>query len=342
MAYERTQEEDFERLVDDRFPWVERRRKVVKLAEIYNHAGYLEYAERAGSCATWLQFHEMLSGEKALKAANFCQLRLCPMCTARRAKKAAWKLSQVMDAVQAEQGCRYLFLTLTVENVPGAELGSALGKLAAGWYRLADQRAFGRAVGGWFRAIEITRNAKENTYHPHIHAVLAVPPTYFERDSPIYITQKGWRERWRKAARLVYDPRVDIRVARGKDGDRTARAATVEAAKYATKDSEYIDPRLSMDEAARIVTDYTVALHRRRLTAFGGWLKDAARKLDAGDLEGDKDLVHVDENTVREDVADLITTYNWHLGAGDYVLARRELNPLKVVRIDPDTGEVIT
>ena len=71
-------------------------------------------------------------------------------------------------------------------------------------------------------------------------------------------------------------------------------------------------------------------MHRRRLTAFGGWLKEAAKALDVGDLD-DGDLVHVESDTIREDVADYITTYNWHLGAGNYVLAQRELNPFKVI-----------
>ncbi len=314
----------------------------MKLAEIYAHAGYPEMAARAGTCATSLQFGVWLdSGEKRLKAANFCQLRLCPMCAARRAHKAAYKLNQVMNAAEAEHGCRYVFLTLTVENCTGAELGATLGKLAKGWYRLMEQRSIERAVRGWFRAIEITRNPKDGTYHPHIHAILAVPPEYFAAGSPLYITQKEWRERWQQAARLDYDPSVRVQVAKGKNGETVGRAAVLEAAKYATKDAEYIDPRLSLDKAAQIVVDYTRALHRRRLTAFGGWLKEAAQRFDAERLEEATELVHLGDETIRADLADMIETYNWHMGAGDYVLARRELNPLKVVRIDESTGEII-
>lgn len=341
MSEKRTQEEKFERLKDERFPWVERRRKAVQLAEIYAHAGYDEFAARAGTCATSLQFDVWLNGERRLKAANFCQLRLCPMCTARRAHRAAYKLSQVMDTVEREQGCRYIFLTLTVQNCTGADLGAALGHLTKSWYRLMDQTAIERAFGGWYRAIEITRNAKDGTYHPHIHAICAVLPEYFAPGSPLYITQKGWRERWQQAARLDYDPSVRVQVAKGKNGETAGRAAVLEAAKYATKDTEYIDPHLSLDQAAAIVVDYTKALHRRRLTAFGGWLKEAARRLDAERLEDNADLVHLEDEQIREDLADMIETYNWHMGAGDYVLARRELNPLKVVRIDESTGEVI-
>ena len=105
----------------------------------------------------------------------------------------------------------------------------------------------------------------------------------------------------------------------------------MEAAKYAVKDSDYIDPNLSEAEAVRIVKDYTEALHRRRLTAFGGWLKTAAKALDAENLD-DGDLVHTEDETIRADIADFITTYDWHFGAGNYVLTDKQVNPLKLQR----------
>lgn len=267
------------------------------------------------------------------------------MCAARRAKKAVFKLSQVMNAVEAEHpGCRFLFLTLTILNVRGDGLSIGLERLTKGWYRLMEQRAIERAIKGWFRAIEVTRNFKNGTYHPHIHAILVVEPEYFVHDSPLWITQEEWRMRWAKAARLPYEPWVHIRVTSERkandDDDSPSHPATVEAAKYATKDSEYIDPRLSLDLAAKIVTTYTEALRRRRLTAYGGWMKEAARRFGAENVEEDKDLVHIDDNYVRDDVADMFETYKWHFGAMDYILTSRELNPDKF-QIDPDTGEII-
>ena len=298
------------------------------LARIYEAAGYKEYACRAAACATWLQYNATATGERQLQAANFCQLRLCPLCTARRAKKAAYKLSGVMDAVEREHpGCSYLFLTLTIRNVEGPDLGRALTALTSGWERLRKQRAVDRALSGWFRAIEITR--KGAGYHPHIHAIVAVMPEYFRRSSGLYIKQADWVERWRAALRVDYDPSVRISKT---TADKGGRAASLEAAKYATKSSDYIDPALSLDEAVEIVTDYTVALHRRRLTAYGGWMKDAARALDADNLDEDADLVHTEDESIRADVAELIEDYHWSFGAGDYVLSDRRINPLRVER----------
>lgn len=320
-------------LQDRRFDWRERKGKTMLLYELYEKAGYPDYAVRTRDCATFLQFNVYQSGERRLKTANFCKLRLCPMCIGRRARRSAWKLSQVLNMAEAEHGAKFLFLTLTMKNVPGDQLGDALTQLTEAWYRLCHHRQFERSIGGWFRAIEITRSGKQ--YHPHLHAILAVEPDYFSRESRKsgkYLHQSDLVERWQKALRVDYRPSVRIQTAKGKSGEGTAVAsaggrAAVEAAKYAVKDEDYIDPKLPEAEAVQIVRDYTEALHRRRLTAFGGWLKEAARALDAEDME-DGDLVHTEEDVIRGDLVEMVEAFNWHFGAGDFILSSREINPL--------------
>lgn len=320
-------------LSDRRFNWRERKEKTMTLGDLYDKAGYPVYAARTRDCATFLQFNVYQGGERRLKTANFCKLRLCPMCISRRARRSAWKLSQVLNKVEVEHGAKYLFLTLTMKNVPGDRLGVALGQLAQAWNRFLKQRQIESTVKGWFRAIEITRRGKE--YHPHLHAILAVEEDYFSRESRKagkYLNQAELIERWQKALRVDYRPSVRIQTTKGKSGTGEAvrsagGAAALEAAKYAVKDEDYIDPKLSEREAVRILADYTHALHRRRLTAFGGWMKDAARALDAEDLD-DGDLVHTEEETIRDDLIEMVEGFNWHFGAGDFILSAREINPL--------------
>lgn len=322
-------------LHDERFPWVERKKKTLRLAKLYQAAGYPDYSERAATCATWLQYGVSADGSRQLAAANFCQLRLCPLCISRRAKKAAYKLSRILDRVEGQHGAMFLFLTLTVKNVPGEELADTLSQLTKAWDRLLHHRHIQAAVKGWFRAIEITRNRKTGEYHPHIHAILAVPPEYFSRKTDLYIPHAEWVDRWQKALRIDFRPSVRIQTAKAKGEYTGGRAAAVEAAKYAVKDTDYIDARLSDEEAAGILRTYTEALFHRRLTAFGGWMKEAAKALDAEDLEEEGDLVHVDD-TVREDVAELIENYNWHFGAGDFILTWKAVNPLRIQRSDKE------
>ena len=321
-------------LEDRRFPWRERKEKTMLLYELYEKAGYPEYAARTRDCATFLQFNVYQSGARRLRTANFCKLRLCPMCISRRARRSAWKLSQVLNRVEAEHGAKYLFLTLTMKNVTGDQLGDALGQLTQAWERFRKQKQMERSVKGWFRAIEITRNGRQ--YHPHIHAILAVEADYFSRESRKsgkYLNQSELVERWQKALRVDYRPSVRIQTTKGKAGTGEAvqsagGRAAVEAAKYTVKDEDYIDPKLPEAEAVRILKDYTNALHRRRLMAFGGWLKDAARALDAEDLD-DGDLIHADDDAIRDDLVEMIDGYNWRFGAGDFILSNREINPLE-------------
>lgn len=296
-----------------------------RLVRLYHLAGYEQYADRVEFCATYMKFG-IIGENRGLLSANFCKLRLCPICTARGAVVRAKLLSRVMDAVQVEHKCQYLFLTLTIKNVPGEKLGEAIGQLTKAWDRLLHHRPVQAAVMGSFRAIEITRNG--DMYHPHIHAIIAVEDAYFAKKNGLYLTQAEWLRRWQMALKVDYKPTVDIRRTNDNKG---GKGAVLEAAKYVTKDSDYISDSLSDEQAAQIVTDYTRALYHRRLTSFTGWLKETAQRLQADDLDH-VDLEQGDDATIREDLAEVIEEYGWHFGAGDYVLARRYVNPLRVKR----------
>lgn len=305
--------------------------KANRLVRLYHLAGYEQYAERVEGCSTWLQFR-VLGDRKELKSSNFCKLRLCPICTARGAVVRAKLLSRVMDATQAEYGGQYIFLTLTVRNVPGAELRDAVGHLLKSWDKLRRQTGILAAVKGWFRALEITRPGRDE-YHPHIHAILAVDDAYFSRSEGLYLSHAEWVRRWQMALGVDYKP--SVRIQRTTDG-KGGKGAVLEAAKYVTKDSDYISDSLTDAEGAQIVEDYTKALWHRRLTAYGGRLKEVAQRLQADDLDH-VDLQPGEDETIREDLAEVIEEYGWHFGAGDYVLARRYVNPLRVKR-EEDTN----
>lgn len=327
-----------ELLQDSRFSWRERKEKTMKLYELYEKAGYSDYAARTRDCATFLQFGEYANGERRLQAANFCKLRLCPMCISRRARRSAWLLSQILDLVEQEHQAKFIFLTLTMRNVEGKELGAAISALTKAWARFSDQRQIERSFPGWFRAIEITSSYTRSgmMYHPHIHAICAVDADYFSRESRRsgkYLNQSELIERWQKALRVDYRPSVRIQTTRAKAGEGQVLAAgggkaAAEAGKYAVKDDEYINPDIPEKRAVAVLRDYTNALYKRRMTGLGGWFKEAARRLDAENLE-DGDLVRVDDDGIRTDIAEMAVSYKWRFGAGDYVLAGRDINPLR-------------
>lgn len=342
-------------LRDDKSPWRDKKRKNISVAELYKGSKYGDYADKAFSCSTWLQFYAKLDGSaKQLRAFNGCHLRLCPLCSARRARIMAARLAKVLARAQADhKGTQLLFLTLTVENCEGDKLRETLDALAAAWVKLIRRRPFVRAVKGWFRAVEITRNREEDTYHPHIHAILMVENAYFYRDSPLYIThdditaeadgetvgetvvvKKGWVTMWRESLQVGYDPVVDIRATyKGQRGGKDKRAMKAaaeakEAAKYATKDSDFLDPSLPAAEARRVLEVYTGAIARKRLTAMGGWVREAAQQL-ALDVENVTDLVHGEDEAgeLSPKEMELLENYGWNFGVGEHVLTARMPNP---------------
>jgi hypothetical protein len=94
-----------------------------------------------------------------------------------------------------------------VRNCPVTALRSTLLELARGWQRLTQLRIW--PAQGWVRSTEITRSLRDRSAHPHFHALLMVPPTYFQAD---YLKQSQWAELWQQSLRIDYRPVVDVRV----------------------------------------------------------------------------------------------------------------------------------
>lgn len=269
--------------------------------------------------------------------ANFCRDRLCPMCSWRRSYKIFGQMSQIMNYLG--NNYRFIFVTLTVPNCIPEELDFLIDDMLKAWHRLVNRKAFKQAVKGFFRALEVTRNKKNGTYHPHFHVILAVSPHYFKDET--YIKRDDWLHMWQQSMKDDSITQVDVRVMRNKKtGDTSCQAlstAVAEAAKYAVKSSDYIfkgNEKL-MDS---IVFTLSSSLSHRRLTALGGVFKEAQEKLGFDDCE-DGDLIHLD-NKLREDIATMIIRYEWSAGA--YKLVNKTKLKIKDgVSINPEDGEVI-
>lgn len=319
-----------ESLKDDKFPWRKRKQGTLSLADAYRGGEYDKYADRAVSCSTWLEY--LAKGDlskRELRRFNACHLRLCPVCAARKARIMGLRVTKIIEkTLNDHPNTQVIFLTLTIENCEGDKLREALDLLTAAWRKLTKRRPFDRAIKGWFRAIEITRNRSKDTYHPHIHAVLVVEDSYFCKASGLYITQAEWVTMWQESLRVDYRPLVSIERAKARNGKGKAMAAAMEASKYATKSNEYLSAKLPKAEAARVAAVYTQALARKRMTALGGWMLEASQALEL-DVEEDSDLVHVDgvEGELTDANAELLEAYTWHFGVGDHILKSRDKNP---------------
>jgi len=319
---------------------IAKKKRGYRLARLYEQTDYPKYAERVAACGTHLVFTTMDSGRRALVESNWCKLRLCPVCVGRKARRNAKELTRVMDLVELQHpGITFLFLTLTVRDVPGDELGDAITHLLGSWGKLMRRRPVARAIKGWYRTVEITYNDVTDEYHPHIHAVLVVENEYFKRKSGLYITHDALVGYWRQSLQVDYDPGARIQRAKGKPGRKASKtkaaAVALEAAKYATKDVEYLAPSVDDGTAKRLVATYTRALHNRRFSAYAGWLLDAQRAIEAKDKAQAEDKTWTDvEGNIRPELVTAIDAWGWSMGAGaymllDYLETTAEAGPLK-------------
>ena len=313
------------------------------LALSYLRIGYGNKSDRVLNCGTLLEFRRAENeNEWKLSAANFCRDRLCPMCSWRRTYKIYAQISQIMNVIENDYA--FLFLTLTIPNCSADELPKTIDRLQAGWQRLIHYKRFQTAVKGYFKALEVTRNTNRhsksfNTYHPHFHVILAVNKRYLK--SKEYIQHSEWLEMWRKAMRNSDITQVDIRRCKSKqdiqEGEQAVKAlgsAVAEIAKYSVKSADYLGrfdkdgfcvspfPENEIDEA---VITLGSALHGRRLTALGGIFDEVAKKLQLDDCENG-DLLHINGEEVRSDVAYMIRRYGWSCGAYKLIEETRYFN----------------
>lgn len=330
-------------------PWKKHRSEAELLVMYYeqlsltdpeNAARWLAKAERVNRCACWTEFQRLPEGGLHLHDASFCRVRLCPMCQWRRSLKLGQQARAVIAAANAAKtsrdGCGYgwVMLTLTVRNVPGSDLGHTIDHLHTALNRMQHSQAWKDAVQGWMRATEITRNYVKNskwygTYHPHLHLLLCVNRRYFK--SAAYISKDGWQKLWQHYADTDYPPEVEVHAIRDKatgqlaqdaksDGKASIAGAIAETSKYIAKPAAYLAPE---DAAGSLdaVQVLDMATEGRRLTAWGGVLKDTARDLKLDDVESG-DLVHIDMEASGDPAADAAAeyiSYAWSVGARDYL-----------------------
>ena len=317
-------------------PWKDKKERTMKMAEAFQLAGLEGKAARMASCGNVLVFNVMELGYH-LAHAQFCQVRLCPMCTWRRSLKIANQNRQIVELANERQKLRWIFLTLTVRNVEGKELKSAIDHMMKSWHRFIGYKAVQDAVVGWFRGLEITRNTKAKsksfgTYHPHFHVLIAVRPSFFTHG---YIKQSEWADMWQKALQVDYTPITHVEVVKARRTKKnlieiatevqnaiSEQKAIFEVSKYPVKDDDIIKDFNSKD-TPEVVRTLDTALNRKRLIAYGGILKDIKKELGLSDVEGDStDLVHIDES--KDDVAEEVekVTAYWHYGLKEYVISR--------------------
>lgn len=268
--------------------WDQVRKGTERVSQFLFASGEFEkWAHRMHDCTGLLKFAEFANtatGEINLKLryAEFCHCRHCPMCQKRREIMYRSRFLEFLpQALSEHQGVRWVFMTLTIPNVPVESLREALKGMNKGWNKFIQRKEF-KPVAGWIRTTEVTREAKRKGYaHPHFHCLMMVKPSFFKVN---YTKQSRWAEIWGECLRLDITPVIDIRAVKG--GLDKAILETVKTFTYSVK-SEVL-------EADQVWTiEYFKQVHKLRFIAAGGVLKDAIKKFEK---ETDEDLIYTDDN----------------------------------------------
>ncbi|CAD0173492.1 MAG: protein rep [Streptococcus thermophilus] len=268
--------------------WRGRKILSLKLADIFKELQYKKtFVERVISCGDTLQFIQNQDGNLKLYQAYFCKNKLCPMCNWRRSMKYSYQTSRIVDeAIKQSPKGRFLFLTLTVKNVEGQALNSTISQLTKSFDRLFKRAKVQRNLLGYLRSVEVTHNENDKTYHPHIHVLMMVRPSYFQSKKD-YITQKEWSDMWSQSLKVDYVPMIDIRTV--KETGKGLRGAVLETAKYPTKPIKFDV------ENKQVVDDLYNGLYRKRQLGYGGLFKTIKKQLQLDDVESG-DLVHTSDD----------------------------------------------
>ncbi|MDX2366789.1 protein rep [Bacillus altitudinis] len=291
---------------------------------------YGKKAEKVCDCAECLAFRrDNETGRLRLYQAYFCKVRLCPMCAWRRSLKIAYHNKLIVEEANRQYKPAWIFLTLTVKNVEGYHLKQTITDMMQGFRRLFQYKKVKSGTLGFFRALEITKNHEENTYHPHFHVLIPVKRSYFTGRS--YIKQAEWTSFWKRAMKLDYIPIVHVQRVKGKKGiDAEAiekevreameeQKAILEISKYPVKDTDVIRGNEVTEENLDTVYYLDGALASRRLIGYGGILKEIHQELNLTDAE-DGDLIRIeeDEDEVANETFEVMA--HWHVGIKNYII----------------------
>lgn len=320
-------------------PWAEMKKQNLKMADLFNIArGYAESdlfglardgaadsvirlsaLTRLRKCSDFLYYGILEDGRKKLLKADFCKHRLCPLCTWRKSMKMFHQVTVITNAIGSSgEKVRYLFLTLTIRNVRGDELTHALDTLNKGFaYLTSKSKTFAPAkrlkenLLGYYRATEITYHGEKgrDDFHPHLHVVLAVKPSYFGRG---YIKQSEWREIWQQAIGADYIPQVDVKAI------TMTPNAVAEVSKYPLKPTDLLSEKVDKDKAARALTWLAPSTRGRRFVTFGGVFRKYKRLLSLDDVETG-DLVNTDGGGDEKLNFVAIQMYQYHARLGVYI-----------------------
>ena len=218
-------------------------------------------AERIRECGTYIDIVNVDNVAKIINA-NFCRERLCNVCAWRKQKKFVATVTPVLEHLET-QGYKYIFVTLTMRNPSAESLKDSLDELLKGYNKFLGRKRIETAFCGAIRSLEITYKEKADTYHPHIHLLVAVEEDYFSTRGK-YLSQRQLCNIWQECIGSEYVPVCYVEKVYNTLGSE------LETLKYATKPSEDL----------RTLKVFYEVLKGRRLISFSGVFAKCRKEFD--------------------------------------------------------------
>lgn len=289
---------------------------------------------RMANCAERIIYNIEPDGTMHYGGTWLCRDRLCPVCAWRLSIKRVGEMVATMARLAEEiPGAKAIHVCLTVRNCGGEELRDVINGLSEGFARLRRRSLWVDYIKGYMRSIEVSYNAEEETYHPHIHVIAIVGPGYTRQ-----ISMGDWVSMWRECANLEYNPIVWASHAYAKkpevepprfavydlqaDGPVASTewekspdiSAITEAIKYPLKPETL--PKIAQNADIKTVAE---ALAGVRMIAFGGVVKKIRRELGFTDHDKPDELPETNINP-GEMRPEFVLVYQWAANLRRYIL----------------------
>lgn len=253
--------------------WEAHKRESQSLAEKMFLAGYTARAYRMKDCGKVVKIMVCPScGRSATSSTTLCRDKVCPTCQWRLALKRYSQMCSTLGLIDDLDTYNAVFLTLTVRNCAPSRLRETLGTMAQAWNRMMQRAEPKREIAGWARSLEITYNADQATFHPHYHCILLMEAGGRSTGE----LNASYNTHWKTAARLGYQPITDLRqitTLTPEESNEGLRTALLETYKYTIKSKDL--ELMPLTDFKRLVE----GIDGKRMTAYGGVIKDARRML---------------------------------------------------------------
>ena len=150
----------------------------------YEDSGYDAFLNKSKSvelCGKWwdMDYYKM-QNVKDIKRVNLCKDKFCFNCQSMLASKRYLKYTPILDSFR--NNYKVCHMIVTVPNCKGGELKNLLNKMYKkfsffmryfrGKARVKGVDFLQYGYGGLVRGLEITRNEREKSYHPHFHCMV--------------------------------------------------------------------------------------------------------------------------------------------------------------------------